>query len=100
MNTTTDPVTAARAAALFVSDISAADRPTRAQAEHAILHSIRAHGGSRGCVADMAAYYGDYPDLAAVRMVWARSVAEGLRHQASVSHPKRPAPQLELVLAA
>ena len=32
MNTTTDPVTAARAAALFVSDISTADRPTRAQA--------------------------------------------------------------------
>jgi len=35
----------------------------------------------------MAAYYGDYPELAAVRMVWARTVAEGLRHQPSVSHP-------------
>jgi hypothetical protein len=100
MNTTTDPITAARAAALFVSDISAADRPTRAQAELAILRSIRAHGGSRGCIAEMAAYYGDYPELAAKRMVWARTVAEGLRHQAPVSHPKRATPQRELVLAA
>lgn len=93
MNTTTDPVTAARAAALFVSDISAADRPTRAQAEHAILRSIRARG-SRGCIADMAAYYGDYPELAAVRMVWARTLAEGLRQS------RYPTSQPELVLAA
>ena len=100
MNTTTDPVTAALAAALFVSDISAADRPTQAQAEHAVLRSIQTHGGSRGCVADMAAYYGDYPELAAVRMVWARTLAEGLRHQASVSHHKHSTPQPELVLAA
>ena len=100
MNTTTDPVTTARAAALFVSDISAADRPTRARAEHAILCSIRARGGSRGCIADMAAYYGDYPELAAARMVWARTLAEGLRHHVSVSHSRNPAPQPELVLAA
>ena len=100
MNTTTDPITTARAAALFVSDISAADRPTRAQAEHAILRSIRTRGGSRGCIADMAAYYGDYPELAAVRMVWARTLAEGLRHHVSVSHARNPAPQPELVLAA
>jgi hypothetical protein len=100
MYTTTDPVTAARAAALFVSDISAASRPTRAQAEQAILRSIRTHGGSRGCIADMAAYYGDYPELAGARMAWARTVAEGLRHQASMSRPQRPTPQRELVLAA
>ncbi len=100
MNTTTDPVTAARAAALFVSDISAADRPTRAQAEHAILRAVQTHGGSRGCIADMAAYYGDYPDLAATRMAWARTVAESLRHRASVSHLRHAAPRPELVLAA
>ena len=100
MNTTIDPVTAARAAALFVSDISAADRPTRAEAVHAIGRSIRAHGGSRGCIADMAAYYGDYPELAAGRMVWARTLAEGLRHQASMPHRKCPTPQPALVLAA
>jgi hypothetical protein len=96
MNTTTDPVTAARAAALFVSDISAADRPTQDQAEHAILRSIRAHGGSRGCFADMAAYFGDYPELATARMAWARTLAQGLRRRASVSLVRQP----ELVLAA
>jgi len=100
MNTTTDPVTTARAAALFVSDISAADRPTRAQTERAILCSIRTHGGSRGCIADMAAYYGDYPELAAVRMVWARTLAEGLRYHVSASRSRNAAPQPELVLAA
>ena len=97
MNITTDPVTAARAAALFVSDLTAGRRPTPAQAEYAIGCAIRDHGGTRGCVADMAAYYGDYPELAAVRMGWARSVAESLRQQPPVS---RPALRPELVLAA
>ena len=100
MSTRTDPVTAARAAALFVSDISTADRPSRAQAELAILRAIRTHGGSRGCAADMAAYYGDYPELAAARMVWARTVAEGLRHHAVVSTLRRPDPRAQLDLAA
>jgi hypothetical protein len=100
MNTTTDSLTAARAAALFVSDISAAERPTRVQAERAVLRSIRAHGGSRGCIADMAAYYGDYPELAAARMVWARTLADDLRHHVSMSHPKHSTPRRELVLAA
>jgi hypothetical protein len=99
MNTTTDPVTAARAAALFVSDISAAERPARAKADLAVLRAIRAHGGSRGCIADMAAYYGDYPELAAARMVWARTVAESLRHHAVVPI-RRPEPHAQLVLAA
>ena len=94
MNTTTDPITTARAAALFLSDMSAADRPTRAQAEQAIGRTIRAHGGSRGCIADMAAYYGDYPELAVPRMAWARTVAETLRHRVSASR------RSELVLAA
>jgi hypothetical protein len=100
MNTTTDPITAARAAALFVSDISTADQPTRTQADQAILRAIRTHGGSRGCVADMAAYYGDYPELAAARMVWARTVAESLRHHAVVFTLRRPEPRAQLVLAA
>jgi hypothetical protein len=100
MFTTTDPVTAVRAAALFVSDISTSDRPTRAQADLAILRAIRTHGGSRGCVADMAAYYGDYPELAAARMVWARNLAEGLRHHAAVSRRQGQQTAPQLVLAA
>ena len=100
MFATTDPVTAVRAAALFLSDISTADHPTRGQAELAILHAIRTHGGSRGCVADMAAYYGDYPELAAARMVWARRLAEDLRHHATVSPVHRQEARPQLVLAA
>jgi hypothetical protein len=100
MIATTDPITAARAAALFVSDISAKARPTRVEAEEAIRRAIRLHGGSRGCVADMAARYGDYPELAAARMKWARGVAESMRHPAVVSHIDRRAPRAWLAAAA
>ena len=100
MIATTDPITAARAAALFVSDISASHRPTRAEAEDAIRRAIRIHCGIRGCAADMAANYGDYPELAAARMEWASSVAEGMRHHALVSHLDGHAPRVRLAPAA
>src|SRR5438128_2585950 len=74
MIATTDPLTAARSAALFVSSLCATDDPTRAQIEAAIQQSLLTHGGSRGCAADVAAAYGDYPELAAPRMRWARGV--------------------------
>jgi hypothetical protein len=76
MTTTTDPLTSARAAALFLSDLSAAAHPTTAEVVAAIQRSLRTHGGSRGCAADLAAAYGDHPELAAPRMRWARSVVE------------------------
>jgi hypothetical protein len=100
MIATTDPITAARAAALFVSDISASHRPSRAEAEAAIRRAMRIHRGVRGCAADMAANYGDYPELASARMIWARSVAEGLRHRAVLSHLDRQAPPAWLAPAA
>jgi hypothetical protein len=100
MYTTTDPLTAARAAALFVSNLSTSDRLTDADVEAAIKHSLRIHGGIRGCAADVAASYGDYPELAAPRMRWARSVVENLyqRHVPACSD-RRPA-QRDLVAAA
>jgi hypothetical protein len=86
MIATTDPISAARAAALFVSGISATIHPTRAEVEVAIRGSLRARGGGRGCVAEVAAAYGDYPELAAGRMRWARDVVTSL-------YPRRtPAP--------
>jgi len=78
MITTTDPLTAARAAALFVSNLSASAHPTHAEVATAIRHAMRTHGGTRGCVADVAATYGDYPDLAAPRMRWARNLVESV----------------------
>ena len=77
MNATADHLTAARAAALFVSDVSVTDQPTAAEVDAAVRHALRTHGGSRGRSADLAAAYGDHPELAAPRMRWARSVVEG-----------------------
>jgi hypothetical protein len=76
MNTTTDAFTAARAAALFVSDVSVADHPTDTEVDDAIRRSLRTHGGSRGCAADLAAAYGDRPELAAPRMRWALGIVQ------------------------
>ena len=67
-------ILAARAAALFASDLSTGSRPGRATVKAAIAASVRACGGTRGCVATMATAYGDSPETAAPRMRWALSV--------------------------
>ena len=85
MRTTTDPITAARAAALFVSDLSVTNEPTGAQVTAAIRSALRGHGGTRACVADVAAAYGDYPELAARRMRWARRVIEQVYQRPSLT---------------
>jgi hypothetical protein len=82
---------AARAAALFASDLPAGSRPSAALVEVAIASAVRSCGGTRGCVAALAAAYGDYPETAVVRMRWARSVV-----QDAYSHQPSPA----LALAA
>lgn len=87
---TTDPLTAARAAALFVSDLSTSARLTDTDVEAAIRHSLRTHGGIRGCSADVAFAYGDHPELAAPRMRWARSVVEGLYQRRLPVAPAQP----------
>jgi hypothetical protein len=74
---------AARAAALFASDLPAGSRPSALVVDAAIARAVRQCGGTRGCVAHMAATYGDYPETAAPRMRWARGVVEtvyGARH--------------------
>jgi hypothetical protein len=76
MNSMKDAFTAARAAALFVSDVSVTDHPTGVEVDDAIRRSLRTHGGSRGCAADLAAAYGERPELAAVRMRWALGIVE------------------------
>jgi hypothetical protein len=76
MNSMKDVLTTARAAALFVSDVSVADHPTGADVDDAIRRSLRTHGGSRGCAAGLAAAYGDRPELSAPRMRWALGVVE------------------------
>ena len=89
MIATTNPLTAARAAALFVSDLSATEQPTGVLVEAAIKHALRTHGGARGCAADVAAAYGDYSELAAGRMRWARSLVEDLYERRMPHRPRR-----------
>jgi hypothetical protein len=83
MITATDPSTATRAAALFVSDLSAADRPTPAEAETAIGWALVARGGAAGVAGDVAQEYGEHPELAAARMRWARGVVDSLDRPAT-----------------
>jgi hypothetical protein len=78
MTTMTSPLTAARAEALFTSLLDTGSRPAADVVEEAIRIAVRAHGGVRGCAADVAAEYGDHPDLAVPRMRWARGVVEHL----------------------
>jgi hypothetical protein len=82
MTPTTDLLTAARAEALFTSDISAFSDPSPVEVDRAIRHAIALYGGVRGCAAEVAAAYGDHPETAAPRMRWARNVVEIVYAQA------------------
>jgi hypothetical protein len=70
---------AARAEALFTSDLSARRDYTQIEVAAAISHAMDAHDGIRGCVAQVAAAYGEYPETAARRMRWAREVIESIQ---------------------
>jgi hypothetical protein len=69
-------LTAARAGALFASDLSARCHPGRAAVTGAISRAIARYGSLDGCSGEVAAAYGDYPETAASRMRWARGVIE------------------------
>ncbi|MBG0564997.1 hypothetical protein [Actinoplanes aureus] len=84
---------AARASALFASNLPSGSRPTGSMVDDAIATAVRAFGGTRGCVAVMAAAYGDCPETAAPRMQWARSVVM------TVYGSQSPEPERELVAA-
>ena len=68
---------AAWAAALFTSDLSALREHTPVEVAAAIEHAIGAYHGIGGCVAEMAAAYGEHPETATRRMRWARTVVVG-----------------------
>jgi hypothetical protein len=68
-------ILAARAAALFASPLPTGSRPSAAVVTEAVAAAVHSCGGTRGCVALLAASYGDYPELAASRMRWALTMA-------------------------
>jgi hypothetical protein len=78
MNTRPNVLTAARAEALFTSPLSTGSRPPFEVVDTAIRAAVRSHGGVRGCAGDVAAEYGEHPELAVPRMRWARDVVEHL----------------------
>jgi hypothetical protein len=75
-------LTAARAHALFTSELSAYSRATPSQVADAIRFAVRMHG-IRGCAAEVAAAYGERPETAAARMRWARTVVESIYARAA-----------------
>jgi hypothetical protein len=73
-----DRLIAARGNALFASGLSAQGHPDRAAVADAISRAIALYGGTSGCLGEVAAAYGDYPETAASRMRWARHVIEAV----------------------
>jgi hypothetical protein len=71
-----DPLTAARAEALFTSPLSVTSQPDPGEVAAAIRTAVRAHGGTRGCAVEVAGEYGEHPETAAPRMRWARQLVE------------------------
>ena len=69
-------VGAARADALFVSDLQRSGEPSAGQVRLAVAAAIRAFG-SRGCAERVAQEFGDHPETSALRMRWAREAVAG-----------------------
>ena len=57
--------------ALFVSYLQPSDAPPT-EAVHRVITETIMRFGTDGCVARVAAEFGDHPDLAVDRMTWAR----------------------------
>ena len=93
----TDALTAARAEALFASDVSMHATLTRDEFRAAVRDALLRHHGVRGCAAEVAAAYGDCPETAVPRMRWARQVVRSM-----YGEPVRrvPAPRRRLGSAA
>ncbi len=62
-----------RADAVFASDLQRRDDPSAGQVRQAVAAAIRAFGCS-GCAGRVAQEFGDHPEMAVIRMRWARSV--------------------------
>jgi type IV secretory pathway TrbL component len=82
----TTELLAARAQALFTSDLSVRREYTQTEVATAIKHAIGSHNGIRGCAGEVAAAYGEHPETAARRMREGRSGPAKLR--ARVNHPR------------
>jgi hypothetical protein len=67
-------VGAVRADAVFVSGLQRCDEPSAGQVRRAVAAAIGAFGWA-GCAGRVAQEFGDHPEMAVIRMRWARAVA-------------------------
>jgi len=65
-------ISTARADALFASALQRSDEPSAAQVNQAVAAAIAAFG-VRGCAARVAQADGEHPEIATMRMRWARA---------------------------
>jgi hypothetical protein len=73
---TSKMLTTARTDALFISPLSAETHPQRAELDATIGAMVRRYRGAQGCAAEVAACFGDHPDVAVRRMRWSlRTIA-------------------------
>jgi hypothetical protein len=87
-------ISTARADALFVSPLQRSEQPSAIQVREAIAAAIREFG-ARGCAARVAQAYGEHPEIAVLRMRWARAMVNGAGDPGGVSGAGR----LELAAA-
>jgi hypothetical protein len=82
-----------RAEALFASTLQASEQPCPDRVHRAVAATLR-RLGTEGCASQLAAEFGDHPDLAAGRMAWALATTRAA-YQAPV-----PAPTARLLALA
>ena len=80
-----DRLIAARAYALFASDLSSERRPSESAVAAAIKSAVATYGGVLGCAGEVGAAYGEHPETAAPRMRWARRLIEAIYSPAAAA---------------
>jgi len=90
-------IEAVRAEALFVSILQSAERPAADRVRQAVASALRREG-IRGCAARVALEFGDHPETAVTRMVWALAMVR-LVYAAPAAPATQPAEHLPVALA-
>jgi hypothetical protein len=82
-----------RAEALFVSSLQVSQQPTAGEVRDAVGVVLTRSAGTDECAGLVAAEFGEYPDSAARRMIWALATIRG-------AYPERVSADRELAFAS
>jgi hypothetical protein len=83
-------ISAIRADALFVSALQRCDQPSTGEIRQAVAAAFQEFG-ERGCAERVAQEFGDHPEIAVMRMRWARQLAVGAFSDPGPECPWKPA---------